>query len=95
MSDPVMLSSGITYERSAVEELFRYRREAAKKALDGHESDCSEGEFFKCPVTQKRVDPNFILENKRIKQAVEDFVDKKPWAFEFDPFKGYEKICVW
>ena len=95
MSDPVMISSGITYERSAVEKLFTIQREAANKANDGFESDHSEGNFFKCPVTQKRVDHSFIRENKRIKQAVKDFIDKNPWAFEFNPMKGYEEICVW
>jgi len=41
------------------------------------------------------VDPAIILPNKRIKRAIENFLAKNPWAYNFDPREKYDKIKLW
>ena len=50
---------------------------------------------FKCPITAKVVDPNVMIFNKRIKQATEEFLQKNPWASNFDPREKYQNLAIW
>lgn len=83
--DPVMLTSGITYDNKFISQHFKQKKNQAQREkveLDVEEYDYDS--YFKCPKTQIEVDPNVLLTDRRIKQAVLDFLDKNPWAYEFN-----------
>ena len=42
-----------------------------REELDSEEYD--ESDYFKCPITQQKVDPNVILPNRRIADAISAF----------------------
>lgn len=93
MDDPVITSNGQMFERESIQQYFDNLKEQEPKAQEL--SDYEEDDYFKCPVTRMSVDPDILIPNKRMKRAIEDFVDKNPWAFEYDPYKGYKDIVVW
>ena len=95
MSDPVMITSGQTYERSIITRHFEIKKSQAdqeKDELDEDEYDYDA--YFKCPVTQQKVDPTKLLPNKRIKAAAEQFVRDNPWAYQFSPKEDVTKLTV-
>ena len=64
MEEPVILSSGFTYEKSEIERHFKIN-----------------GNFD--PLTREEVDPKVLIQNKNLKHAIEEFLRKNPWAFEY------------
>lgn len=72
--DPVIVGSGITFERSSIEEFFRVEREKYDGAVQ-----------YRCPVTRKSVNPSDIQSNTLVKQIIEryrsDFAAKYPTRF--------------
>ena len=95
MEDPVMLQSGVTFNREEIEAHFRLQRERFERLTEEPDSDFDEANFFKCPVTMGTVDPAILIENKRIKDACGAFLDANPWAFEFDPRLPFKNIKIW
>ena len=73
MEEPVMLSSGFTYEKTMIQQHFS-----------------TNGNFD--PMTREEVDVKYLVLNKHIKSATEDFLRKNPWAFEFIPGEKIEDI---
>ncbi|AFZ80296.1 tetratricopeptide repeat domain containing protein [Theileria equi strain WA] len=63
MKDPVISSSGLTYERELLEMHLR-----------------SNGEFD--PITREPCKLSNLIPNYYIKEAVEFFLDKNPWAYD-------------
>lgn len=64
-----------------------------QRDLDQEGEDFDEEKFFvNCPTTLLRVKPEIIFPNKRMKEAVADYVDHNPWAFEFKPNEDYVTI---
>mmetsp|Transcript_29968 Transcript_29968/g.39828 ORF Transcript_29968/g.39828 Transcript_29968/m.39828 type:complete len:98 (+) Transcript_29968:864-1157(+) len=95
MLDPVIIESGQTYQRCIIKrhfEICEYQAERHKEACDEDEYD--RASYFRCPLTQKMVDPRKIIPNRRIKLAVEDFLRKNPWAYDFNPKENFRKITV-
>lgn len=37
------------------------------------------------PLTRQEVDPAVLIENRAVKQATQDYLQRNPWAFEFVP----------
>mmetsp|Transcript_8463 Transcript_8463/g.11654 ORF Transcript_8463/g.11654 Transcript_8463/m.11654 type:complete len:181 (-) Transcript_8463:33-575(-) len=102
MLDPVLIESGISYDRESILSYFHAKKEEAVRRLErmadnGEEFD--EANFFKCPVSMKVVrmsghKPTFCLTNKRLKQAVEHFLEHSPWAYEYNPKHDYKQACM-
>ena len=82
MQRPVLIQSGLTFERSVIEDYFKEKEKERDQARD--DSSFDEASFFRCPITQLRVDPSVMIENSRIREATWDFVEKNPWAYNFD-----------
>ena len=40
------------------------------------------------------LDERVLIENKRLREAAEDFVRQNPWAFEFVPSEDLKDIIV-
>ena len=78
--DPVMIESGMTYEKSAIERHFKICAERAQEAQEEEESDFSESHFYICPFKREQVNPEIIQQNKRIKDAVDEFREDHPDA---------------
>ena len=91
MRDPVMLTSGRTYEREAIETYFRLQEARIEVAQAEAESDeeFDPTSLFLCPVSMQKVDPKILIPNKRICQATEAFLEQNPWAYNFDPRVKY------
>jgi len=66
MTDPVILSSGFTYERAAILKHF---------SINGYTD----------PMTRSKICPDIIIENRELKNAIDDFLLKNPWAFKHIP----------
>ena len=97
MRDPVMLTSGRTYEREAIETYFRLqeaRIEVAQAEADSEE-EFDPASLFVCPVSMQKVNPKILIPNKRISQATEAFLEQNPWAYNFNPKDDYRKISIW
>ena len=93
MKNPVLIESGMTYEREAIERYMEVQAENAEVERQQAGDEFTEDEyrnFFRCPVTQK---PLRLLEggkiwmapNRKLKAATDNFLERNPWAFEFDP----------
>mmetsp|Transcript_29609 Transcript_29609/g.39383 ORF Transcript_29609/g.39383 Transcript_29609/m.39383 type:complete len:95 (+) Transcript_29609:1008-1292(+) len=93
MDDPVLIGSGVTYERAIIEREFEIKRSRLETKRE--ESDFDESTYFRCPLTSQPVNPDVIIPNKRIKKATEDFIEKNPWAYDFDPRQDFHQIKVW
>ena len=94
MTDPVTIESGRTFERANIETYFNIQRERQQKAIDDDDSDKEDARFFVCPITQQPVDPEVMIPNVQMKRATDAFLDKNPWAFEFDPRTQYPSIHI-
>jgi len=44
------------------------------------------------PITRKPIDDEYIFENIALKQKIEEFVEKNPWAFEYSYNENYLDI---
>ena len=66
METPVILSSGHTYEKSAIVSHFK---------VNGPTD----------PLTRETVDPNILIVNRGLKQAISDFFKHNPWAYRHVP----------
>ena len=86
MTDPVMIQSGQTYQRETIKRYFDIQQERADQLMEEQGDEFDEENFYKCPQTQKVVDRNWMRNNERIRLAVEDYLQKNPWAH--DLFKG-------
>mmetsp|Transcript_44181 Transcript_44181/g.58649 ORF Transcript_44181/g.58649 Transcript_44181/m.58649 type:complete len:96 (+) Transcript_44181:598-885(+) len=93
MRDPVILTSGMTFERHIVEQFIRLEKEKLERFKGDDEFDPAS--LFRCPITSKVFNPDRIIPNKRIKRACTDFRLKNFWAFEYDPREDYDSISVW
>lgn len=68
MKEPVQVASGISYERAALEEYWR-------------SPNCQEG--LQDPITKQPIaQDSFYAQNKALKANVEEFLRKKPWAYD-------------
>ena len=70
-SDPVLISSGQTFERRDIVRYFDIARERAERdkieeAVPAEEYD--ESSYFVCPATSQPVNPNTLISNTRIKE---------------------------
>ena len=95
MDRPAMIESGVTYEHQVIERYFEQmtrQMEAEQKELDEDEFD--QASYFKCPVTKKRVDPGTIIENGRLKMAIDDYRKKNPWAYQFNARRSLRKTKI-
>ena len=54
-----------------------------------------ETDFFVCPVTHEKVNPDIQVPNISLLEAIETYLDANPWAYEFNPKEKYEDIKVW
>ena len=60
--------------------------------IDESDSSFEEESYFVCPLTCMKVDPNVMLQNKRILQAVSAYIEKNPWAYEYIPNEEYKQV---
>jgi len=80
---------------------FEIQRQNAEKKLQEIDSDLEEEKNFKaedfyvCPVSRQKVNPDIKIINKGIYEATEKFVDQNPWAYQFDPKEDFKKIRLW
>ena len=98
MIDPVTISSGKTFERESIEQYFAMQREKAEKAFQDDDSEIEDlrvEDFFTCPITQNKVDPDLLIKNLNIAAATETFLDENPWAYEYNPKEKFEDILLW
>ena len=95
MVDPVMMTSGQTYERENILQYLEYKKLELKQRIAENDDEFDRNRFFTCPVSQQVIDPKRLINNRRIKQACSDFRRDNPWAFEFDPREEYHQIKVW
>ena len=65
MKEPVMISSGVTYDKQSIVRYFEQKRRTA----DPDDSNFDEESHFLCPVTNLSVEPDKIMANKRIAAA--------------------------
>ena len=94
-TDPVMLTSGQTYEASAIKQhMANMKKQADAEKLEIDESEYDFYSYFLCPITRQRVDPELFIENTRIKEAAEKFLQENDWAFEFYAGETYQNIVV-
>ena len=85
MEDPVMIQSGMTYNRTEIERYLQLQQQSYQERLDEDDDDFDKENFYKCPITYSVIDPAVRIPNKRIKDACDAFLDANPWSFEFDP----------
>ena len=98
MEDPVTIESGVTFEKSAIEEQFRYRQKHIDEAIAEDESEDEKpvnNKEFVCPVTMQKVDPEVMIPNVSIAIASKNFVKQNPWAYEYNPRQNYRSIKLW
>ena len=98
MKEPVLIESGMTYEKSMIQQCFKLQAAQAdidKKELGDEFDESSRESYIKCPATYKVVKPSMLIPNKRIKQATEVFMAKNKWAIDFDPRQTYRNIKLW
>ena len=62
-----------------------YDREVLVKHLEKN------GEFD--PITRKPCTVDSIYPNTALKQIIEEFLGKNPWAYEYDEHQTLESIC--
>ena len=97
MHEPMLIQSGMTFEREVIERYFKVQRDRYQQQLDeyGDESDdVDKNDYFKCPITQKPVDPDVLIPNKRIQKATQEFLELNPWGYDFDPRADHKTIKV-
>ena len=92
MKDPVMIQSGQTFERYIIEMHFKMQQEKADKQRAEEDSDFDEDRIFSCPISGQVVDSTKMLSNGRIKQATQDYMQRNPWAYDFDPRVKYHQV---
>ena len=51
MDDPVMISSGVTFDRTNIEQWFKICETRAEEDHDVEDSDYNYDSYFKCPET--------------------------------------------
>ena len=95
MKDPVMLTSGLTFDRVNIEQYLNYKRDELVIKLKEDDDEFDQGRHFICPVTSKVINPDRLIPNARIKKACTEFLKKNPWAHEFDPRQQFSQIKVW
>jgi len=100
MDDPVTLESGRTFDRSQIEMLFDYVTIAIEKG----ETDPETGQVtdengtpinYYCPMNLVSVDPEIMIPNRNLKEEIDQFYEKNPWSFEYDPRKIFKNIVIW
>ena len=93
--DPVMITTGQTYERAYIEKYIENKKASMQSFIDELEEEFDPTTYFKCPITGKSFDIEKLIPNKRILDACRDFQKKNPWSYEFNPSEDYQKIKVW
>ena len=95
MHEPVMITSGHTFEKDMIEYFFKLQQrnlDMERAELEDEFNEENHGIF--CPITCQLVDPSKTFPNKRIKTAIDDFLHHNKWAFEFNPKDSYKKIKI-
>ena len=88
MDDPVMIGSGVTYNRRSIEHEFKICKNRAEEDKEMDMDDYDYDSYFVCPLTRQIVDPKIMIPNKRILAAIEAFKAANPWAEDYDPFNA-------
>ena len=97
MKEPVMIESGMTYEKAMIEQCFHFQEQQYE--LDRQEEQAAYDaekalSYIKCPATSMVVRKEVMIYNKRIKLATEDFMARNPWALDFDPRMTFRNIKI-
>lgn len=71
------------------------RQQSYQERLDEDDEDFDKDKFFKCPITLSVINPAVRIPNKRIKDAIDGFLDENPWSYEFDPREEFMNIKIW
>ena len=58
------------------EQMKREKDELSEDSFD-------EESYFRCPITLQDVNPDVVLENTRLKEAIMDYLRQNPWAHQF------------
>ena len=75
MEDPVMLTSGQTFERSIIEQYYKIKEAAEATFREELDEDFDPKTYYVCPITMQSVGyPVKFLPNNRIKEATKDFL---------------------
>ena len=89
MQDPVIIMSGHTFERKYIAEYFEQKKASQEDSggdtprKSGRYTDRSIADLLPCPVTRLMVNDE-LIENARLKRAIEDFKKKNSLAvFQF------------
>jgi len=45
--------------------------------------------YYVCPMTRKPVNFAIMIPNKRLLRATEEYLERNPWAYDFDPRQQY------
>ena len=75
MNQPVLIESGYTFNKDAIQAFFQSKqklRDEDQKEIDSSSFD--ESEYFRCPISFKKVNYMNMIENTRIKKAVQEFL---------------------
>ena len=59
------------------------------------EDSFDEESYFRCPITLQDVNPDVVLENTRLKEAIMDYLRQNPWAHQFDPRRSLRKTKIY
>lgn len=46
------------------------------------------------PITRNNFGYGILIENKALKQAVEHFIEKEPWAYDSDQIFDYNQVIL-
>mmetsp|Transcript_12935 Transcript_12935/g.17419 ORF Transcript_12935/g.17419 Transcript_12935/m.17419 type:complete len:132 (-) Transcript_12935:72-467(-) len=98
MTDPVTITSGVTYERIQIMQNFDLRKEHIEKVQKANDSDPDEpinNRSYVCPLSMQVVDPQVLIPNRRLKAWSTIFINDNPWAYEYEPSQSYKKILLW
>ena len=93
MREPTMISSGKTFERETIQRYLKNKKTTAAEYRE-EDSDFDEEYHFICPITRKPINKDWLMPNKRIKLACQDFLRENPWAFDQEPSQSFRATLI-